>query len=106
MTDNCSTLLFYPTKGAVKHVVAERITGGVYRVGVTMFDAVRLFTARAENQTRISYDLGVVPKAYYLAIKYWPYTTDDPKRLSAVVEAVGMYLHEQDLRTTARPSAH
>lgn len=89
LTDHCSTLLFCPTEDAVKHLAAENITEGVYRVGDTMYDAVRLFTARAEKQSRVLSELGMAPKAYYLATIHRPYTTDDPARLAAVMEALG-----------------
>lgn len=89
LTDHCSTLLFCPTEDAVTHLAKENITDGVHRVGDTMFDAVRLFTARAEKQSRVLTDLGVAPKAYYLATIHRPYTTDDSARLSAVMEALG-----------------
>ena len=89
LTDHCSTLLFCPTEQAVAHLAKENITEGVHRVGDTMFDAVRLFTARAEQQSRVLSDLGLAPKAYYLATVHRPYTTDDPERLAATMEAFG-----------------
>lgn len=106
LTDHCSTLLFCPTQDAVTHLAAESVTDGVYRVGDTMFDAVRLFTARAEKQSRVLTDLGMAPKGYYLATIHRPYTTDEPERLSAVMEALGRLdlpvIFPVHPRTTAR----
>jgi UDP-N-acetylglucosamine 2-epimerase len=89
LTDHCSSLLFCPTEDAVKHLAAENIADGVHRVGDTMFDAVRLFTARASEQSRVLANLGLAPKAYYLATIHRPYTTDDPLRLAATMQALG-----------------
>lgn len=89
LTDHCSTLLFCPTGEAVAHLAKENITEGVHQAGDTMYDAVRLFTARAEQQSRVLSTLGLMPKAYYLATIHRPYTTDDPQRLAATMEAFG-----------------
>jgi UDP-GlcNAc3NAcA epimerase len=89
LTDHCSTLLFCPTAKAVANLAAENITNGVHQVGDTMFDAVRLFTTDAEQRSRILSDLGIEPKAYYLATIHRPYTTDDQQRLAATMEALG-----------------
>jgi len=89
LTDHCSTLLFCPTDDAVANLARENITTGVYRVGDTMYDAVRLFTAKAEERSRILITLGLAPKAFYLATIHRPYTTDDAARLSATMDALG-----------------
>jgi UDP-N-acetylglucosamine 2-epimerase len=89
IADHCATLLFCPTSRAVENLRAENITRGVHQVGDTMFDAVRLFTVEAEKRSRILTELGLVSKGFYLATIHRPYTTDDPRRLAATLQAFG-----------------
>lgn len=87
LTDHCSDLLFCPTTSAAEQLQREGVTKGVFAVGDPMYDAALHFGARAEQQSIILSRLGLAPKTYALATLHRPYTTDDPTRLLAVLEA-------------------
>lgn len=87
LTDHCSDLLFCPIPSAAEQLQREGITKGVYVAGDPMLDAALFFAARAEQQSDILARLGLTPKTYALATLHRPYTTDDPVRLLAVMEA-------------------
>jgi UDP-GlcNAc3NAcA epimerase len=88
LTDHCADLLFCPTATAVANLAQEGITDGVHQVGDVMYDAVRQFSAAAEEQSRILEELSLVPHQYLLATIHRPYNTDDPERLQAIFAAL------------------
>jgi UDP-GlcNAc3NAcA epimerase len=87
LTDHCASLLFCPTDLAVRNLASENITSGVHQVGDTMFDAVRLFTPRAEARSDIMARLGLASKQFMLATIHRPYNTDDPAMLGMILRA-------------------
>ncbi len=87
LTDHCSDLLFCPTPSAAEQLQREGITKGVHVAGDPMLDAALFFAARAEQGSTILARLGLTPKTYALATLHRPYTTDNPARLLAVMEA-------------------
>jgi UDP-GlcNAc3NAcA epimerase len=89
LADHVSRLLFCPTDTAVKNLAHEGITQGVCRTGDVMYDCVLFYTQKAkslEQQTLQS--LNVQPKSYYLTTIHRAENTDDPHRLSSIVEAL------------------
>lgn len=89
LTDHCADLLFCPTRTAVDLLAKEGITQGVHLVGDTMYDAVLQFADLARRRSTILHDLGVEPKAFFLATVHRPYNTDEPENLRNILHAFG-----------------
>ncbi len=60
LTDNISDLLFCPTETALKNLISEGITKGVYIVGDVMKDALEYNITIAEEQSEILSDLDLI----------------------------------------------
>jgi len=88
VADRLSQLLFAPTDEAVRNLRAEGMTDGVHQVGDVMYDAFRLFRARAEEASRIVDVLGLERRGYFLATVHRAANTDDPTRLRAICAAL------------------
>ncbi len=88
LTDHVSTLLMCPTRGAVKNLDKEGVADGVHLVGDVMYDSVLFNAAMAEQRSTILADLGLAPKAYYLATIHRAENTDDPERLGGILSAL------------------
>jgi UDP-N-acetylglucosamine 2-epimerase len=87
LTDHMADRLFCPTQTAVDHLRSEGITAGVHLVGDTMYDAVRQFSAMAQERSTILARLGLAPKGYLLATIHRPYNTDVPENLAGILAA-------------------
>jgi UDP-N-acetylglucosamine 2-epimerase len=87
VTDHVSTLLFCPTKTAVKNLVREGITKGVHLVGDVMYDALRHNIQIAERRPTILEQLKLRPKEYALATVHRAENTDQPENLNSIVNA-------------------
>lgn len=88
LSDRISTLLFCPTKTAVKNLKAEGITSGVYNVGDVMYDASLFYREMAKEKSSILRDLSLKPKGYVLVTCHRAENTDNPKRLSGIVDGL------------------
>jgi len=109
VTDHLSTFLFCPTSQAVKNLRKEGIQPGrgrvVKKVGDVMYDSILYYSKLAGKKSSIIKDLGLglsapssrtersqtVPcraQDYYLATLHRAESTDDPKRLKSVLEAL------------------
>jgi UDP-GlcNAc3NAcA epimerase len=77
VTDHLSTLLFCPTRTAVRNLSEEGIAKGVHAVGDVMYDTVVAAVARAKSRSAILEILGVVPKSYAVATIHRAENTDD-----------------------------
>ncbi|MCK9312857.1 MAG: UDP-N-acetylglucosamine 2-epimerase (non-hydrolyzing) [Methanocorpusculum sp.] len=112
ITDHLSRILFCPTLTAVRNLKSEGIVDGVYHVGDVMTDAVLFNRQRAEKQSRILDEVGVLPKNYVTATIHRPSNTDSADNMRAILEAFGScgktvvfpihprtrkYLHEYNL---------
>jgi UDP-N-acetylglucosamine 2-epimerase len=88
VADHLSQLLLCPSETAVKNLSAEGITRGVHLVGDVMLDVLRWACQRAEKKSdAILSRFELEPKGYLLATMHRSENTDDPKRLSAILEA-------------------
>jgi UDP-GlcNAc3NAcA epimerase len=86
MADHASDLLFAPTATAVAHLREEGVAADKVRlVGDVMYDAALFFGNKAERESRILVDLGLVDKGYVLATVHRAENTDDPIRLQAIL---------------------
>lgn len=85
VTDHVSTLLFCPTRTAVKNLEAEGITKGVHAVGDVMFDTTIAAVQRSADRSRVLETLDLTPKAYAVATIHRAENTDDLERFDRVV---------------------
>ncbi|HMJ66659.1 MAG TPA: UDP-N-acetylglucosamine 2-epimerase (non-hydrolyzing) [Candidatus Binatia bacterium] len=88
VADHVSELLFCPSYVAVKNLSAEGITRGVHVVGDVMLDVLNWARARAEKKAdAVLQKFGLEAKRYLLATVHRSENTDDPQKLSAVLDA-------------------
>jgi len=88
VADRISTLLFCPTKTAVRHLQSEGITEGVHQCGDVMFDVSLFYRERARDRSCVLRSLGVEGRRFALATCHRAENADDPARLSAIVSAL------------------
>lgn len=88
MADHLSSMLFVPTANGVDNLAREGISGSSVRlVGDVMFDAVRFYGQRVSDSGVLA-GFGVTARNYILATIHRAENTDDPDRLSAIVEGL------------------
>jgi UDP-GlcNAc3NAcA epimerase len=91
LTDHASDLLLAPTAVAVANLAREGVPAGrVHEVGDVMYDAALFYGHKAEQASRILEQLGLAPRAYILATVHRAENTDDPIRLRAIFEGLGI----------------
>lgn len=88
LSDRISTLLLCPTGTAIANLWNEGITSGVHDVGDVMYDVALFYSDMARNKTTILSKLGLSPRGFVLATCHRAENTDDPVRLTAIVEAL------------------
>ena len=105
ITDHLSTLLFCPTRQAVRNLAREGIKDGgrwmVKRVGDVMYDSVLYYSNQAEEKSTIFKELNLfspdgiyTPNSeiqtpnYLLATLHRAENTDDPRRLRSILRAL------------------
>jgi UDP-N-acetylglucosamine 2-epimerase len=87
LTDRLSALLLCSTPTAVRNLKAEGLTRGVRLVGDVMLDAFLMFREKAEARSGILSTLKLEKGGYVLATLHRQENTDDPTRLSYLLEA-------------------
>jgi UDP-GlcNAc3NAcA epimerase len=90
LADRVSSLLFCPTPTAVKNLTAEGINRGVHHVGDVMYDVSLFYADLARTQSTALHDLNLPCGQFALATCHRAENTDDPKRLSEIVTALGL----------------
>ena len=80
LTDHVSALLFAPTVRAVENLSKEGITHSVHLSGDVMADMVQIARKIIQNPP--------IVHPYYLVTLHRPYNTDDPVRLSQILDAL------------------
>ena len=85
LTDHVSTLLFCPTKLAARNLAQEGIRKGVFVVGDVMTDVLKRMKAKA----RVAAAKLDLPKNFYFATVHRQENTDDPARLSEILDGLG-----------------
>jgi UDP-GlcNAc3NAcA epimerase len=88
LTDHLSSFLFCPTETARENLRREGITKGVWNAGDVMYDA-SLFYRNLVREDRTALTLPPnLPGEFYLLTVHRAENTDDPQRLSAIVQAL------------------
>jgi UDP-N-acetylglucosamine 2-epimerase len=88
LTDHASELLFCPSQTAVDNLAAEGIKNNVHLVGDVMLDVLNWATERANGKAQETLRrLGVSDRKYVLATVHRSENTDDPSRLSGILDA-------------------
>jgi len=87
LADKISTLLFCPTTTAVSNLAREGVLSGVYFVGDVMYDAALYYADRAPALSETT-ARGLGDREFYLATVHRAENTDDPKRLTAIIDAL------------------
>ena len=89
LTDRISTWLFAPTDEAVRHLVREGMDPAlIHQVGDVMYDVALHHGARAANRSdSVLQRQGLAEKGFVLATVHRAENTDDPMRLSVIVDA-------------------
>lgn len=93
LTDHLSTLLFCPTKTAVKNLCEEGITEGAHNVGDVMYESLLHNAEIAEKESDIIASLNLTPRGYCLATIHRPANTDNEDNLKLIIaslEEVGL----------------
>jgi UDP-GlcNAc3NAcA epimerase len=88
IVDRLSTLLFAPTKTAVRNLAREGIREGVYQVGDVMYEAAMFHGRIAEAESTILKRMSLTHEQYSLATVHRAENTDDPLRLRGIVEGL------------------
>lgn len=90
LTDHISSIHFAPTAAAVENLAAEGIKEEVHQVGDVMYDAMRHFghAASSHHPSHLA-TLGLAGERFVLATVHRAENTDDPHRLSCIVQALG-----------------
>jgi UDP-GlcNAc3NAcA epimerase len=88
MADHISTWLFAPTKTAVKNLKNEGINQGVHLVGDVMYDIFLAMAKIAPSKSTILNTLGLKPRAFSLLTLHRAENTDNPKRISLIINTL------------------
>ena len=87
LTDHVSDLLFCPTETAVHNLAREGIKRGVHLVGDVMYDAF-LFNVETARKRDTLKKLGLTHGQFALATVHRAENTDDPERLSSILQGI------------------
>lgn len=88
MTDHVSEYLFCPTETAVKNLLSENITKGVYNVGDVMYDAVDYNLKLAKENVSILEKHNLSVEEYLLITVHRAENTDNEKKLRNILKAL------------------
>lgn len=88
LADRVSSLLFCPTETAVNNLKAEGISRGVHNVGDVMYDVALFYREHARKKSVILETLGLRAGCFALATCHRAENTDDPLRLTAILQAL------------------
>lgn len=90
VADRVATLLFPPTRSALEQLRREGVPDDrIVLSGDVMYDATRLFGERARELSKIVDELDLARGSFILATVHRAENTDDPRRLEAILAALG-----------------
>lgn len=84
LVDHVSSLLFAPTARAVENLAAEGVFQGVHCTGDVMLDVLKDYLPGLQSPRS---------RAYFFATVHRPYNTDDPIRLSLILDELNRLPH-------------
>lgn len=88
VADHLAEVLFCPSDTAVNNLAAEGVSKNVHQVGDVMLDVLNWARERlSENHSEILAKLGLTQKRYLLATVHRSENTDDPERLSRILDS-------------------
>ncbi|MDF3175037.1 non-hydrolyzing UDP-N-acetylglucosamine 2-epimerase [Pseudomonas sp. TYF_15] len=88
LTDRVSRWMFTPTATAAEHLKTEGVNpASIIPVGDVMYDVAKFHGERVDASGRIMAKLGLKESGFVLATVHRAENTDDPARLTAIVEA-------------------
>jgi UDP-GlcNAc3NAcA epimerase len=87
-SDRLSDLFFCVSRTAVNHLGNEGIRSGVYWVGDVMLDAMLANLPIAREKSSALSKLGLLPKGYSLVTIHRAANTDNPERLTRILNAL------------------
>lgn len=109
LTDRVSSLLLCPTRRAVDNLASEGFpfpaVGGKQRieqVGDVMYDAVLYYADRVRAEVSLE-RFGLAEKDYVLCTLHRQENTDDPRRLAAILSALGAVALERPVVLPLHP---
>lgn len=88
VADRLATVLLCPSQTAVQNLANEGIRDGVHLVGDVMFEAFATAMRRAAATSRALDTFGLLEKHYLLVTVHRAENTDDPARLTGVLQAL------------------
>jgi len=88
VADHLSHLLLCPSQVAVNNLSDEGIAKGVTIVGDVMADALKFAVKKIKTHSEILTSLKLQPRKYLLATIHRAENTDDPKRLTNIMNAL------------------
>jgi UDP-GlcNAc3NAcA epimerase len=86
LTDHAADLLLCPTRAAVANLASEGIRAQVRQVGDVMFDATLAAVEKGRRASAILKTLSLNPKSYAVATLHRAENTDDPARLTRLLD--------------------
>ncbi len=90
VADRLSQLLFCPSSASVQNLEKEGITDGVHRVGDVMYDAMLHYLPRTKDRLSPLDRIEVSAGTYALATIHRAKNTDEPERLSAILDCLAV----------------
>ena len=94
LTDHAADLLLAPTRVAAEHLADEGLASRTVVVGDVMTDVLLDVRRQVEGDpSPVAEELGLRDGAYSLATIHRPANTDDPTRLTAVLDSLGEVDH-------------
>jgi UDP-N-acetylglucosamine 2-epimerase (non-hydrolysing) len=89
VTDRLADLLLTPSADADDNLVHEGVAPErIHRVGNVMIDSLQAALPKAEALPTLK-DMGLVPRGYSVCTLHRPSNVDDPRKLRALVDALG-----------------
>jgi len=89
LTDRISQWLFTPTPVATKNLKKEGVSPqNIFEVGDVMYDVALKHGSEVKAEERVLKRLGISPQSYILATVHRAENTDNPNRLTVIVEAL------------------
>jgi UDP-N-acetylglucosamine 2-epimerase (non-hydrolysing) len=88
LADHVAELCFAPTSTAVDNLSAEGIEAGVYQTGNTIVDACLQHRSIADSESDVLTRFDLNPDSYAVTTIHRPINTDDPNRLSTILNGL------------------